>query len=98
MEYWRPFGFGDDPEVPRDFSNIPYLKEQIRIYRIVEKMMTTVFSPRTPRTESDIFTRQTMLDSVNLELLQWKNALPPFARWSKWSAGVTITPAVATLQ
>ncbi|CAG7561823.1 unnamed protein product [Fusarium equiseti] len=97
MEYWRPFGFGDDPEEPRDLSNIPYLKEQIRIYRIVEKMMTTVFSPRTPRTESDIFTRQTMLDNLNLELLQWKNALPAFARWSKWSAGVTITPAIATL-
>lgn len=98
MEYWRPVGFGDDPEELRVLSNIPYLKEQIRLYRIVEKMMTTVFSPRTPRTQTDVFTRQTLLDNLNLELLQWRDALPAFAKWNKWSTGVTITPAVATLQ
>lgn len=98
MEYWRPVGFGDDPEELRVLSNIPYLKEQIRLYRIVEEMMTTVFSPRTPRTQTDVFTRQTLLDNLNLELLQWRDALPPFAKWNKWSTNVTITPAVATLQ
>ncbi|KAL7764702.1 hypothetical protein ACKLNR_005847 [Fusarium oxysporum f. sp. zingiberi] len=97
MEYWRPVGFGDDPEELRVLSNIPYLKEQIRLYRIVEKMMTTVFSPRTPRTQTDVFTRQTLLDNLNLELLQWRDALPAFAKWNKWSTSVTITPAVATL-
>ncbi|KAL5605665.1 hypothetical protein FOVSG1_005812 [Fusarium oxysporum f. sp. vasinfectum] len=97
MEYWRPVGFGDDPEELQVLSNIPYLKEQIRLYRIVEKMMTTVFSPRTPRTQTDVFTRQTLLDNLNLELLQWRDALPAFAKWNKWSTGVTITPAVATL-
>ncbi|KAF9769355.1 hypothetical protein IL306_013235, partial [Fusarium sp. DS 682] len=97
MEYWRPVGFGDDPEELRILSNIPYLKEQIRLYRIVEKMMTTVFSPRTPRTQTDIFTRQTLLDNLNLELLQWRDALPAFSKWNKWSTSVTITPAVATL-
>ncbi|KAF5569948.1 TY1 enhancer activator [Fusarium phyllophilum] len=97
MEYWRPVGFGDDPEELRVLSNIPYLKEQIRLYRIVEKMMTTVFSPRTPRTQTDVFTRQTLLDNLNLELLQWRDALPAFAKWNKWSTSVAITPAVATL-
>ncbi|KAF5227791.1 hypothetical protein FAUST_11549 [Fusarium austroamericanum] len=98
MEYWRPVGFDDGLNELRGQSNIPYLKEQIRLYRIVERMMTTVFSSRTPRTQTDISTRQTLLDNLNLELLQWKDALPPFARWNKWSTSTNMTPAVATLQ
>lgn len=98
MEYWRPVGFGNDLEEFRDLSNIPFLKQQIHLYKIVEKMMSTVFSPRTPRTQTDVFTRQTLLDNLNLELLQWKDALPTFSRWNRWSTGVTVTPAVATLQ
>lgn len=98
MEYWRPVGFDDGLNELRGQSNIPYLKEQIRLYRIVERMMTTVFSSRTPRTKTDISTRQTLLDNLNLELLQWKDALPPFARWNKWYTSTNMTPAVATLQ
>ncbi|PTD02742.1 putative transcriptional regulatory protein [Fusarium culmorum] len=97
MEYWRPVGFDDGLNELRGQSNIPYLKEQIRLYRIVERMMTTVFSSRTPRTQTDISTRQTLLDNLNLELLQWKDTLPPFARWNKWSTSTNMTPAVATL-
>ncbi|KAF4447244.1 hypothetical protein F53441_9203 [Fusarium austroafricanum] len=97
MEYWRPVGFGDDPEELRILSNIPFLKEQIRLYRIVEKMMTSLFSPRTPRTQTDIFTRQTVLDNLNLELLKWRDSLPPVSKWNKWSSGGTVTPAVTTL-
>ncbi|KAL6915387.1 hypothetical protein FSST1_006882 [Fusarium sambucinum] len=97
MEYWRPVGFDDDLNELTGQSNIPFLKKQIHLYRIVEKMMTTVFSPRKLRTQTDVRSRQALLDNLNLDLLQWKDALPPFARWNKWATGVKITPAVATL-
>lgn len=94
MKYWRPVGFDDDQSDVEKASNIPYLKEQIRLYRIVENMMTTVFSPRTQAADS---TRQSTLDNLNLELIKWRNSLPLFARWNKWTTS-GITPAVATLQ
>jgi hypothetical protein len=97
MEHWRPAGFFDDASDIRNPSNIPYLREQIHLYRIVENMMATIFSPRTPRTQRDVSTCQAVLDNLNLELLKWRDSLPPFAKWNKWAPGV-ITPAVATLQ
>ncbi|KAF5662485.1 TY1 enhancer activator [Fusarium heterosporum] len=98
MEYWRPVGINDEPNETLGTSNIPYLKEQIRLYVIVEKMMTSIFSPKTPKTESDISTRQSTLDSLNLELIKWRDSLPLFAKWNKWSTSDSITPALVTLQ
>ena len=95
MEHWLPVGFDDNPNDTVNYSNIPYLKEQIRLYRIVENMITTMFSPRT---KTDLTTRQSLLENLNFELLKWRDSLPPFARWNKWTPGGTITPATATLQ
>ncbi|KAM0352982.1 hypothetical protein ACHAPU_001866 [Fusarium lateritium] len=98
MEYWRPVGIDDEQNESLGTSNIPYLKEQIRLYMIVEKMLTTIFSPKTPKIKADISTRQSTLDNLNFDLIKWRDSLPLFAKWNKWSTGDDITPPVATLQ
>lgn len=102
MEYWRPIGFDDmsgGSDTLSSCSNIPYLKEQIRLARIIESMITTLFSPRA---EQDGLSRRSHLDRLNLELSQWHASLPDFTRWNKWSAtGDNLPmafPGVATLQ
>lgn len=96
MEYWRPAGFSEDGvEAAGSSSNIPYIHEQIRLSRIVERMMATMFSPRA---KHDGISRRSSLDSLNLELSRWKEFLPDFARWTRWDlASTPPSPGVITL-
>ncbi|KAL7905207.1 fungal-specific transcription factor domain-containing protein [Trichoderma velutinum] len=82
MEYWRPVGFETyDDDAMGGISNIPFVQEQIRLSRIVERMMAVHFPIRTSQ---DSISRISNLDKLNLELLRWHESLPTFAKWTRW--------------
>lgn len=103
MENWRPAGFnmelfGSSEQFGSNgmSSNIPYLKQQIRLSRIIEDMMSSIFSPQLSQTISML---DTYLDQLNLELCRWMDALPDFAKFgSQAKSGLYPVPAVTTLQ
>ncbi|KAH0421668.1 transcription factor [Colletotrichum camelliae] len=64
--YLRPVGFGDeDTQSTKATSMIPYLHEQICLSRIIERMMTTLFSPRSH------------LDDISRRWLKWGPSSKP---------------------
>lgn len=103
MEYWRPVGFNMEQFGSIEqfgstgvFSNIPYLKQQIRLSRIIENMIATVFSPQLSMTVEML---DMHLDQLNLELCRWLESLPDFARFGPTTkSGLYPVPAVTTLQ
>lgn len=97
IEFWCPVGFdGISPDMPGRLSNIPYIKEQIRLSRIVESMMTNLFSPRS---SLDGIVRRSCLDNLNIEFCEWNDWLPEIAKWNKWTTDDNVPfSGVATLQ
>ncbi|KAF4780726.1 hypothetical protein HER10_EVM0001512 [Colletotrichum scovillei] len=82
MSLWRPVGFDEEyRESAQASSMIPYLHEQIRLSRIIERMMSTLFSPRS---NLDDLGRRVCFDNLNLDLNRWRESLPDFAKWHKW--------------
>ena len=74
MEHWRPAGFADTRSANLGaLSNIPYLKAQIQLSRVIESMMNTV---HLPRTDTDFASLDHQLDKLNLDLTRWKQNLP----------------------
>ncbi|KAL3297326.1 TEA1-TY1 enhancer activator [Colletotrichum asianum] len=95
MASWRPVGFVDeDTQSTKATSMIPYLHEQIRLSRIIERMMTTLFSPRS---HLDDISRRLCFDNLNLELNRWRESLPDFAKWLKWGPSSKPIPGVVAL-
>ncbi|KAI8284754.1 hypothetical protein K4K59_007318 [Colletotrichum sp. SAR11_240] len=95
MASWRPVGFGDEyTQSTKATSMIPYLHEQIRLSRIIERMMTTLFSPRS---HLDDISRRLCFDNLNLELNRWRDSLPDFAKWLKWGPSSKPIPGVFAL-
>lgn len=91
---WRSVGFDDDSE--GNNSMVPYIKEQIKLSRIIEKIIGTLFHLK-PET-NDICRRHT-LDGLNLELCAWKEQLPPWADFNRWdSITQPLKPSLAALQ
>ncbi|KAF0324443.1 transcription factor [Colletotrichum asianum] len=98
MAPWLPAGiavydgrFADINPLPL----VPCFKEQIRLSKIIEKMLTKLFS-----TKSNLegLGRQACLDSLNFELCSWYEALPECAKWNKWEPPSTpLIPSVAAL-
>ncbi|KAF9873440.1 transcription factor [Colletotrichum karsti] len=96
MALWRPVGFDNDyTEFTKATSMIPYLHEQIRLSRIIERMMSTLFSPRS---HLDAISRRICFDNINLELNRWRETLPDFAKWQKWGPSSKPIPGVLALQ
>lgn len=96
MRNWRPAGFDDDSGDSMGASNIPYVQEQIRISRIVESMMSTLFSLKA---NHDGIYRRSNLDRLNVALTKWRESLGDFAKWSRWdSANSAPVPGVIALQ
>lgn len=97
MGPWLPAGFADyDGSSGAVNPLIPCFKEQIRLSKIVEKMLSKLFS-----TKSNLegLGRQSCLDSLNIELCAWYEALPDCAKWNKWEPPSTpLIPCVAALQ
>ncbi|KAK1624793.1 fungal-specific transcription factor domain-containing protein [Colletotrichum phormii] len=79
MNLWRPVGFDEEyRESAKASSMISYLHEQIRLSRIIERMVSTLFSPRS---NLDDLGRRVCFDNLNLDLNRWRESLPDFARW-----------------
>jgi len=73
MERWRPAGFVDTRSASLGaLSNIPYLKAQIQLSRVVENMMNTV---HLPRIDTDLASLDFQLDKLNFDLTRWKQDL-----------------------
>ncbi|KXH42114.1 hypothetical protein CNYM01_05773 [Colletotrichum nymphaeae SA-01] len=96
MSFWRPVGFDEEyRESAQASSMIPYLHEQIRLSRIIERMMSTLFSPRS---NLDDLGRRVCFDNLNLDLNRWRESLPDFAKWHKWGGSSSKTiPGVLAL-
>ena len=97
MGPWLPAGFADyDGSLGTANPLIPCFKEQIRLSKIVEKMLSKLFS-----TKSNLegLGRQSCLDSLNVELCAWYEALPECAKRNKWEPPSTpLVTSVAALQ
>ncbi|KZL83113.1 transcription factor, partial [Colletotrichum incanum] len=95
MVLWRPVGFDEEfAESTRAASMIPYLHEQIRLSRVIETMMSILFSPRS---NLDSLSRRVCFDNLNLELNRWRESLPDFAKWHKWGSSSKPIPGVLAL-
>lgn len=97
MGPWLPAGFADYDGISGSVNPlIPCFREQIRLSKTVEKMLSKLFS-----TKSNLegLGRQSCLDSLNIELCAWYEALPECAKWNKWEPPSSpLIPSVAALQ
>ncbi|KAM5374788.1 hypothetical protein ACJZ2D_006282 [Fusarium nematophilum] len=93
---WRSVGFsGSDSDLDKIGSMVPYYREQIHLSRVIERMLCTLFSPRS---NMDGMSRRACLDTLNIELCRWKAGLPGRAEWNKWEPIDTpLIPSVAML-
>ncbi|KAF5527928.1 putative transcriptional regulatory protein [Colletotrichum aenigma] len=98
MAPWLPAGIAAYDGRFADISPLPLVpcfKEQIRLSKIIEKMLSKLFS-----TKSNLegLRRQACLDSLNFELCSWYEALPECAKWNRWEPPSTpLIPSVAAL-
>lgn len=77
---------------------IPYVKEQIELSRIIEKMLGTLFKSKS-EFEFDGRARRQNVDSLNIELCRWKAELPAWADFNKWDPiNCSLKPSLAALQ
>ncbi|KAL1869590.1 hypothetical protein Daus18300_005444 [Diaporthe australafricana] len=97
MGPWLPAGFADcDGGIGTVNPLIPCFKEQIRLSKVVEKMLSKLFSTKSTL---EGLGRQSCLDSLNIELCAWYETLPECAKWNKWEPPSTpLIPSVAALQ
>ncbi|UQC86306.1 uncharacterized protein CLUP02_11806 [Colletotrichum lupini] len=96
MKPWLSAGFSDyDGEFDVVNPLIPCFKEQIRLSKIIEKMLSKLFSTKS---SLEGIGRQSCLDSLNFELCSWYEALPDCAKWNRWEPSSTLLiPSVAAL-
>lgn len=74
---------------------IPYVKEQIRLARIVERMLSLMSS----NSDKDISVQRPKLDSLNQSLLQWRTSLPEWAEFKSWDlSDQPLKPSTAAIQ
>lgn len=74
---------------------IPYVKEQIKLSRIIERMFRTLFNSQSEFNSSD---RRQILDSLNIELHGWQARLPRWASFNRWdSMACPLKPSLAAL-
>ncbi|KAF2015199.1 hypothetical protein BU24DRAFT_461459 [Aaosphaeria arxii CBS 175.79] len=92
---WRTVGFDDDGHRQyTDLSMIPYVKEQIKLARIVEHLLSLMSS------ESDRITSPQLLnlDSLNHDLLEWRKNLPNWADFKIWdTSDEPLKPNIAAI-
>lgn len=97
MGPWLPAGFTvHDGDVGAVNPLIPCFREQIRLSEIIEKMLSKLFSTKS---NLDGLGRQSCLDTLNVELCAWYEALPECAKWNMWEPPSTpLILSVAALQ
>lgn len=103
MEAWLPAGLldslgtherrGDDAQRQ---TLVPYFSEQLHLCQIIERMLSTLF---TPGPKLDEVRSRTYVDAVDLDLCRWEEALAPTSRWNRWEPSSTpLQPALAAVQ
>lgn len=97
MKPWLPVGFADyDGKFGAVNPLIPCFKEQIRLSKVIEKMLSKLFSAKS---KLEGLGRQSCFINLNFELCSWYEALPECAKWNKWQPTSTpLIPSVAALQ
>lgn len=75
---------------------IPYIKEQIRLARVLERMLSLMSSTSA---QIDVLLQKKNLDSLNYDLLQWRKGLPAWADFTVWDTiDSPLKPNIAALQ
>ncbi|EXJ95518.1 hypothetical protein A1O1_00640 [Capronia coronata CBS 617.96] len=73
-------------------------KNLVQLSKIVQYMLSRIFSLAKLRVEPDDFARLATLDELNLTLCHWSASLPDELRWNRWKPANTILePHVGTL-
>lgn len=77
-------------------SMIPYIKEQIKLSRIVERLLSLLSSASSQNHSS---LRRQDLESLNYDLLKWRTELAERAEFMVWDAiDKPLKPSLASLQ
>lgn len=97
MGPWLPAGLAVyDGRIGAVNPLIPCFKEHMRLSKIIEKMLCKLFSTKS---NLDALGRQSCMDSLNIELCAWYEALPECAKWNRWEPPSTpLISSVAALQ
>jgi hypothetical protein len=104
MDAWLPAGArahrgeGDDEEDDVSVTQplVPCFQVQIGLSKIIERMLSTLFSTRS---NLDDLGRRVCIDTLNLDLCRWQESLPDCTKWNKWEpANSPLKPSVAALQ
>ncbi len=75
---------------------IPCFKEQIRLTKIIEKMLSKLIAVIS---KLDSLSQEACLEYLNFELCSWHDSLPEDVKWNRWaSASHSVIPCIATLQ
>ncbi|CAM1501855.1 Fc.00g038390.m01.CDS01 [Cosmosporella sp. VM-42] len=70
-------------------------RDLIRILRMIETMLTKLFSPTTNLTAAG---RRACVEGLNLDLYRWQASLSGTSQWNRWeSASAPLVPSVAAL-
>ncbi|KAL0930093.1 transcription factor [Colletotrichum truncatum] len=96
MKPWLPAGFDDCNSGLGDVNPlIPCFKAQIGLSKIIENMLSKLFSAKASLKGLG---RQTCLDDINLALCKWYEELPNCVKWNRWEPTSNILiPSVAAL-
>lgn len=74
---------------------IPYVKEQIKLARIVERMLSLMSS----ESDQNVKPRRPNLDSLNYSLLEWRRSLSEWADFKIWDMiDQPLKPSIAAIQ
>ena len=97
MEPWLSAGTSQsDPSLGGTGGLVLTFREQIRLSRTVETMLTKLFSPTTKLTTAG---RRSCVEALNLNLHRWQASLPSNVQWNRWeAASAPLNPSVAALQ
>lgn len=75
---------------------IPYINEQIKLARVLERMLGIMSSASN---RIDILSQRQNLDSLNYELMQWRKGLADWADFTVWDViDKPLKPNIAALQ
>lgn len=97
MEPWLPAGASQSAtDISGSGGLVLTLREQIRLSRTIETMLTKLFSPTTKLT---LTSRRSCVEALNLNLHRWQASLPANVQWNRWeAASAPLNPSVAALQ
>ncbi|KAL4876360.1 hypothetical protein BJY04DRAFT_223148 [Aspergillus karnatakaensis] len=95
MDVWLPAGLNHDESPSSIKSLIPCFREQIRLSKIIERLLSSLAALRAA---PDDLHWEGCASELTLELYKWQEGLPVSARWNKWEpAYVLLIRSIALL-